>query len=131
MSIRRIAMAVGLTTILLLSAVPAMAATTDPGQRQQRFDRACARVPNLTNRVEHMLARIKGDADTIGSIAWLETKADAAREHGREELAESIENRIAVRTERIDVLEIRLDNLADAAAACEARTSSWSTTPRA
>ena len=131
MSIRHIAMAGGLTTILLLSAVPAMAATTDPGQRQQRFDQACARVPNLTNRVEHVLARIKGDADTIGSVAWLETKADAAREHGREKLAELMENRIAVRTERIDVLEIRLDNLADAAAACEARTSSWSTTPRA
>ena len=131
MSIRRIAMAVGLTIILLLGAAPAMAATTDPGQRQQRLDRACARVPNLTTRVEKVLARINGDAETRGSIAWLETKADQARDNGREQLAELIENRIAVRTERIDVLEIRLDNLAEAAAACEARSSSWSTTARA
>jgi len=122
MSIRRIAMAVGLTIILLLGAAPAMAATTDPGQRQQRLDLACARVPNLTTRVEKVLARINGDAETRGSIAWLETKADQARDNGREQLAELIENRIAVRTERIDVLEIRLDNLAEAAAACEART---------
>lgn len=122
MSIRRIAMAVGLTTILLLSATPAMAASTGPEQRRERLDLACARVPNLTTRVENVLARINDDADTVGSIAWLETKADAAREHGRDELAEFIENRIAVRTARIDVLEIRLDNLAEAAAACEART---------
>lgn len=78
--------------------------------------------PESHYRVENVLARINGDADTVGSIAWLETKADAAREHGRDDLAEFIENRIAVRTARIDVLEIRLDNLAEAAAACEART---------
>lgn len=48
MSIRRIAMAVGLTTILLLSATPAMAASTGSEQRKERLDLACARVPNLT-----------------------------------------------------------------------------------
>ncbi|MDP9494501.1 MAG: hypothetical protein M3P87_04600 [Actinomycetota bacterium] len=122
MSIRRIAMAVGLTTIMLLSATPAMAASPGSEQRKERLDLACARVPNLTNRVERVLARLNGDTDTIGSIAWLETKADAAREHGRDQLAEFIENRIAVHTERIDVLEIRLENLAEAAAACESRT---------
>ncbi|MEX1124590.1 MAG: hypothetical protein WD895_02235 [Acidimicrobiia bacterium] len=121
MSIRRIAMAVGLITILLLSATPAMAASTESDHRRQRLELACARVPNITIRVEKVLARINGDADTIGSIAWLETKADDARENGRDKLAEFIENRIAVRTERIDVLKNRLDNLAEAAAACEAR----------
>ncbi|HLF59929.1 MAG TPA: hypothetical protein VI980_01960 [Acidimicrobiia bacterium] len=121
MTIRRIAMALGLTTILVLSATPAMAATPDPERREQRLDMACARVPNLTTRVENVLARINGDAETRGSIAWLETKAEQARENGREQLAEFIENRIAVRTERIDVLEIRLDNLAEAAVFCQSR----------
>jgi hypothetical protein len=112
----------GLAALMVLGATPALAATAQPEQRQERFDRACARVPNLTARVESVLARIRGDADTVGSIAWLEAKAEESRRNGREPLAGLIENRIAVRTARIDVLEIRLDNLAEAAAACEARS---------
>lgn len=121
MTIRRIAITAGLATAILISAAPAMAATNDSDHFQERIEVACARVPNLTTRVENVLARISGDAETRGSIAWLETKADQARDNGREELVEFIENRIAVRTERIDVLEIRLDNLGEAAAFCEAR----------
>jgi hypothetical protein len=122
MSVRRILISTGLAALMVLSATPAFAATTQSEQRQERLDLACARVPNLTARVEAVLARIQGDADTVGSIAWLESKAAEARENGREQLAGLIENRIAVRTERIDVLVIRLDNLAEAAAACEARS---------
>jgi hypothetical protein len=107
---------------MVLGATPALAATARPEQRQERLDLACARVPNLTARVESVLARIQGDAVTVGSIAWLESRAAEARANGRDGLAELIENRIAVRTERIDVLVIRLDNLAEAAAACEARS---------
>ena len=121
MSVRRILMSTGLTALMVLSATPALAATAAPEQRQERLAVACARVPHLQARVEGILARIQGDADTIGSIAWLESKAAEARDNGREQLAGFIENRIAVRTERIDVLEVRLDNLAEAAAACEAR----------
>lgn len=112
----------GLVALLVISATPAFAASTESGQLHERLDRACARVPNLTTRVESVLARIQGDAGTVGSIAWLETKAAEARQNGRVQLAELIENRIAVQTERIDVLVIRLDNLAEAAAACEARS---------
>ncbi len=122
MSVRRILISTGLAALMVLSATPAFATTTQSEQRQERLDLACARVPNLTARVEAVLARIQGDADTVGSIAWLESKAAEARENGREQLAGLIENRIAVRTERIDVLVIRLDNLAEAAAACEARS---------
>jgi hypothetical protein len=128
MSVRRILISTGLTALMVLTATPAFAATAalantvGSEQRQERLDLACARVPNLTARVENVLARIQGDADTVGSIAWLENKAAEARENGREQLAGLIENRIAVRTERIDVLVIRLDNLAEAAAACEARS---------
>ena len=121
MSVRRILISTGLTALMVLSATPVLATTTETEQRQERLDRACARVPNLTARVESVLARIQGDADTIGSIAWLESRAAEARQNGREQLAGLIENRIAVRTEQIDVLEVRLDNLAEAAAACEAR----------
>ena len=127
MSIKRIVISMGLAALMVLGAAPAMAATPAspdtlaPEQRQERLDLACARVPNLTARVESVLARIRGDADTVGSIAWLENRAEEARASGRDGLAELIENRIAVRTERIDVLVIRLDNLAEAAAACDAR----------
>ena len=124
MSVRRILISIGLTALMLLSATPVLATTTttETDQRHERLDRACARVPNLTARVESVLARIQGDADTVGSIAWLESRAAEARENGREQLAGLIENRIAVRTEQIDVLEVRLDNLAEAAAACAARS---------
>jgi hypothetical protein len=128
MSVRRIVISAGLAAVMILGATPALAATpalpetVGPEQRQERLDLACARVPNLTARVESILARIQGDADTVGSIAWLENRAAEARANGRDGLAELIENRIAVKTERIDVLVIRLDNLAEAAAACEARS---------
>ncbi|HUP17163.1 MAG TPA: hypothetical protein VM848_14075 [Acidimicrobiia bacterium] len=121
MSVKRIVISTGLAALLVFSATPAMATTATPEQRQERLDRACARVPNLTARVESVLVRIQGDADTVGSIAWLENRADEARANGRDGLAELIENRIAFRTERIDVLVVRLDNLAEAAAACDAR----------
>jgi hypothetical protein len=121
MSIRRIAAAAGLATALLLAAVPAMAADTRPEHIEERLDRACARVPNFTTRVENALERINGDAETRGSIAWLEAKAAEAEENGREQLADLIEIRIEIRTKRIDVLELRLDFLAVAAEVCEAR----------
>ena len=127
MSVKRIVISTGLAALMVLSATPALAATPalpntlGPEQRQERLELACARVPNLTARVESVLARIQGDADMVGSIAWLENRADEARANGRDGLAELIENRIAVRTERVDVLVIRLDNLAEAAAACDAR----------
>lgn len=121
MSIRRIAAAAGLATALLLAAAPAMAADTGPEHIEERLDRACARVPDLTTRVENALERINGDAETRGSIAWLEAKAAEARENGRDQLADLIEIRIDIRTERIDVLELRLDFLAVAAEVCEAR----------
>jgi hypothetical protein len=128
MLVRRIVIGAGLAAVMVLGATPALAAppalpeTLGPEQRQERLDLACDRVPNLTARVENILARIQGDADTVGSIAWLENRAAEARANGRDGLAELIENRIAVKTERIDVLVIRLDNLAEAAAACEARS---------
>ena len=124
MSVRRTLLSTGLVALMVIGATPALAATTAaaaPEQRQERLDRVCARVPDLTIRVENVLARIQGDADTGGSIAWLENRAQEARANGRDQLAELIENRIAVLTERIDVLVVRLDNLAEAAAACEAR----------
>ncbi len=127
MSVKRIVISMGLAALLVLGATPAMATTpaspntSGPEQRQERLDRACARVPGLATRVEGALARIQGDADTVGSIAWLENRASEARANGRDGLAGLIENRISVRTERIDVLVIRLDNLAEAAAACDAR----------
>ncbi|HEY4606633.1 MAG TPA: hypothetical protein VIH55_03210 [Acidimicrobiia bacterium] len=121
MSFRRIAIGAGLAGAMLLAAVPAMAADTDPEHFEERLDRACARIPNITSRVENALARINGDAATRGSIAWLEVRQAEAQENGRDQLADLIDIRIDIRTERIDVLELRLDFLAEAAEACEAR----------
>ena len=121
MSVRRILIITGLAALMVVSATPAFSATTEPEQAPKRFEQFCDRVPGITARVESALARIRGDADTVGSIAWLESKAAEARRNGREQVAGFIENRIAVKTELIDVLVVRLDNLAEAAAACAAR----------
>jgi hypothetical protein len=82
-SVRRIVISAGLAALMILGATPALAAIAQPEQRQERLDLACARVPTLTARVESVLARIQGDADTVGSIAWLENRAAEARANGR------------------------------------------------
>lgn len=85
----------------------------------ERLEAACARVPLIRDRIERVLARWEGDADTRGSRAWLEERADKLREQGRTEAAEVVEATIEVRTERLDVLEarlVRLDEIDDVCA---------------
>jgi hypothetical protein len=112
---------------IVATAVPATAqestsSTADGGRHlEERIDLACARVPVATDRVERVLARIQGGPDVVGSIAWLQSKADEAKAHGRDNLADLISGRIDIRTERIDVLEARRDWLQEAAALCDGR----------
>jgi hypothetical protein len=114
---------------IALGAVPAMAQESSPSTTippaaelmQKRIDVACARVPVATDRVEKLLARLQGGPDVAGSIEWLQAKADDANQHGRDKLASLISGRIEIRTERIDVLEARLDWLGEVASLCEGR----------
>lgn len=128
---RRRAMArsttVMIATLMALTAVPAFAqesdtsTTDDQAQLEERLDQACARVPDLTTRVENVIDRINGDADTVGSLLWIGERIDAARDNGRDDLADFLENRQEIRRERVDLLELRLDALAEAAQMCADR----------
>jgi hypothetical protein len=103
-------------------ALPATAAADSPEEGiKRRGDHYCQRVPEITRRVEEALARINGDADTRGSLAWMEDLKERAEANGRDRSADMIGQRIAIRTERIDVLELRREFLADAAEICADR----------
>jgi hypothetical protein len=121
MSMRRIGVSVGLAALMLVSALPAMAQSDEGSERphRPRLERFCENIPAHEERVEERLARIQGDAETRGSLAWLEVKKAEAEEAGRENLATMIGHRIAIKTELIDVLELRVVALVDAEVFCE------------
>jgi hypothetical protein len=97
-------------------------AGTDNGtatdQLRPRLERACRRVPNLQIRTDRLIERLQGDSDTLGSLLWLERQIERARENGRDQLVTVLENRLAVRTASLDVLELRADALDDLEQIC-------------
>jgi hypothetical protein len=97
---------------------PAPDAATQ-AQRRARLEKACARVPTVAERVDGVIARLEGDAGTKGSLAWLQTKIDAASEAGREQLVTVLQNRLDVRTARLALLHERRDALTDLARICD------------
>lgn len=62
------------------------------------------RIPALLVRIDQATTRITGDETTVGSTAWLQARAEDAREAGRTERAERFETRSAARTELLDRL---------------------------
>ena len=130
MSLRRIGIIAGLVALIGAVAVPAMAQTEETPRHRPRIERFCENIPAHEERISERLARMQGDADTRGSIAWLEGKKVEAEEAGRENLATMIGHRIAIKGELIDVLELRLAALADAEVFCEEGPISGSRTRR-
>lgn len=105
--------------VVTLAGPAAAQETTEPTEdRTARIELACNRIPNLTERTENVLERINGDADTRGSLLWLDTKIAAANERGRDDLATVLENRRAVRESVVPVLEGRLERLDELAIRC-------------
>jgi hypothetical protein len=94
---------------------PTTAAVSEDGvaaHLRPRLERACLRIPNLEIRTDRVLTRLSGDETVRGSLAWLETKIADASDAGRDQLATVLENRLAVRTQSIEVLELRQRELA-------------------
>jgi hypothetical protein len=83
-----------------------------------RIERACLRIPNLQTRTDNLLKRLQGDASTIGSLAWLQVQIDNARAAGRAPLATALDNRLAVRTQSVQVLQARQSELVQLAQTC-------------
>jgi hypothetical protein len=83
-----------------------------------RIELVCARVPNLQERTDNVLARIHGDATVRGSLAWLQAQIDDAEAKGRTQLVTFLQNRLEVRTARAEILEQRKVRLVALAERC-------------
>lgn len=82
---------------------------------------ACAKVDAATQRLATLMARIQGDADTAGSAAALQARAQRAADQGHDDLANSLNARAARRGGWVDELQRAIDRLEQAdAAVCDA-----------
>jgi len=79
-------------------------ALADPGTPNSGSVVCTQRIPAVLARIDKVTARINGDADTRGSTAWLEAKADQAREAGFTALADLLDTRAKTRPARLDEL---------------------------
>ena len=64
----------------------------------------CARLDKISGRGQKLLTRLNADANTRGSIAWLNAKAAAATASGETELATLFTDRATRRTELVQTL---------------------------
>jgi hypothetical protein len=119
---RRIAFgAVGLASLCAVAtmAMPSTALAQDTsGDLSPRLERACLRIPNLQIRTDNFIERLNGDASVRGSLAWVQAKIDKAEAEGRDQLVTVLENRLAVRTQTLEVLEQRQAKLPELKQKC-------------
>jgi hypothetical protein len=116
-------LAVAGTTAVVVPTV----ASAAPADAHGRLELACARVPNLTLRVDNAIDRLQADATTIGSLAWLQAQIDKATTQGRTELVTVLQNRLAVRRAKLDLLQARTAALAEIGKICDAHLGSGGT----
>ena len=99
-------------------AVPSAAHAATTPSLPPRYERACLRIPNIELRITNVIARLNGDASTMGSLAWLQAQIDDANAKGRTQLATVLENRLKVRTQTLEVLKVRQQRLEKLAELC-------------
>jgi hypothetical protein len=87
--------------------VPSTASAAAAEELGPRIERACLRIPNIETRTANLIERLQGDATVRGSLLWLEAQIDRAESRGRADLAEVLQNRLAVRTQTLEVLQQR------------------------
>ncbi len=97
----------------------APAATAVPADGGPRAERACLRIPNIETRLTERKARLDGDATVRGSLAWLQSKVDAAKAANRDQLATVLQNRLTVRSKTREILDDRTALVADLRSRCE------------
>ena len=110
--------AAGLAGATLLTGALATAAAAQEPADQTALEALCARIAPVQERLTTHRDRILADAETPGSVAWLEARADQAEANGRTRIAEQLRERADRRAARVEVIDIRLEELSEAAAAC-------------
>ena len=114
----------GATALASLCAVATMAMPSavhaqDTGDDlRPRLERACLRIPNIEIRTSNLIERLNGDATVRGSLLWLQAQIDKAEAAGREQLVTVLENRLAVRTQTLEVVEQRQARLPELKQKC-------------
>ncbi|POM26729.1 hypothetical protein BTM25_11350 [Actinomadura rubteroloni] len=77
----------------------------------------CARVDRVSKRVDKLTGRISGGPDQRGSVRWLQARADKVRTKNPQRAA-LIDQRIALRQNRLAVLKLRDQGLTKAQTWC-------------
>ncbi|MBC6446629.1 hypothetical protein [Actinokineospora xionganensis] len=75
--------------------------TLSPEQVQNLCEK---RLPKAEKRIAKLLARINGDAQVKGSVAWLKARAEKERAAGRETSAQVLRERAERRAGRVEQL---------------------------
>jgi hypothetical protein len=92
----------------LLLAVPANAeaatAMSVPANLQPRVKTLCARVPNLIARTDAQMTRLPSGPTTVGSIAWVKARAQMAESRDRKQVANELNSRADVLTQKLALL---------------------------
>ncbi|MGZ4724749.1 MAG: hypothetical protein ACXVH5_07975 [Ilumatobacteraceae bacterium] len=118
-----VAVTAGAAMIVPTSAFAAATSTstsTSTGDLPARYERACLRIPNFQIRTNNLITRLQGDASTKGSLAWLQAQINDAKAKNRTQLATVLQNRLAVRTQTLKVLQQRQAGLAKLLDKCRA-----------
>ena len=99
------ALSAGLALTGVNAASASSSITLPPGGvLEARVTRFCERVPNLLERADRAKVRLSGDADTKGSLAWLNDRRATAEKNGNRRAVRRIGNRIERRQDRLEQL---------------------------
>ena len=84
------------------------------GEAGSQADRPayCDRIDKALPKRQAVVTKLEGDANTKGSIAWLNAKAATATAAGNAELAKLYTDRAALRSQVLDPLKVITDDLA-------------------
>lgn len=113
----------GAVMALILLAVPSNAeaatAISVPANLQARAELMCARIPNLLARTDAQISRLPAGPETRGSIAWVKSRAQAASDRNRAQLATELNNRADVLTQKLALLPNQKAALQKAQQTCQ------------
>jgi hypothetical protein len=97
------------TALTIALAAPALA---DPGaDTNERAGKVCGRLPQIEARADKVLARLRGDENTPGSVAYTKKRAERARANGNTDLAIALDSRAKARQDLITVLQKKQEGL--------------------
>lgn len=125
MPIRRLMLILSGVALLSTLAVPAALAQDDSGvvdptdRIEAAIEQRCENVPGNIERLVERIARLEGDADTAGSIAWLQKWSGILREYGFDDVADLVEDRIELKRRTLDLAREWLGHLREVQALCE------------